>query len=436
MTPPAGMIPQRHYAPNGRVPIAVVLAVLLSSYLTWRPAEDILFTVSDGLFLIGFVQLALMGALPLQPFRVLTVFWLAGFALLVGGLLVGSLASPDPSRWLIVAAQYLFAWVVLPMILLGRGPDATATMLKAFVWGVAAMNLFGALVYFTYTGTFEEARELFGLDFLSGGRRLGAFASDANWNGAVLSMAVPAALFLNARQKVGMVATIATVAILFFGVILSASFTAFVGCIVAVIIFVVVGGVLPRPRSALASAGAMIVLGFVLYKRGVALPSPFVTRVGNAVSSGDIAEAGTFEGRWDLIVEAWQIVERHMLVGLGADQYRVVSALKAPVHNMYLLLWAEGGLLSLAGWIMMMAVLLIAAAKAYSLDRVATALTLSVAINFLIASTASPHMYARLWAVPVLLAVAASLDVAWQRRPAFRRRLPKPVRVEPLGAGL
>lgn len=407
---------------QGKVPLLVLIGVMLSAYLTWRPSFDIMFTISDALFVAGFLQLVRQQALPLQSFQSLTGAWLCGFVMLIGGLLVGSLFSADPTRWLIVSSQYLFAWVVLPMILFGRGADGTAAMLKASVGGVAIMNLFGALVYFTYTGTFLEARSLFGLDFLSGGRRLGAFTSDANWNGAVLSMAVPAALYLRSTRRVGTLLTLATLGVLFFGVMLTASFTAFTACLAAVVIFVTVGGVVPRPRVVLAGSVVVLALGTLLYARGVPLPETFMSRVGNAVGNADITEAGTFEGRLALIEEAWRLVEQHMLIGMGADQYRVISAFKAPVHNMYLLLWAEGGLISLFGWLIMMGVMIVTALMAYARDRLASALTLATGINFLIASTASPHMYARLWAVPMLLAISVSLDAikagAADRRPA------------------
>jgi hypothetical protein len=404
------------------LPRSIMPAIFLSSYLTWRPSDDIMFTASDALFIIGLVSLAYQRRIPLEPFRFLTTFWLAGFAMLVGGLLLGSIPCPTPSRWLIVAAQYLFAWVILPMILLMRGQDRSVGMLKAFVWGVFAMNLFGAFVYYTYTGTFDEARARFGLDFLSGGRRLGAFASDANWNGAVLAMAIPSVFYLRAKQRVGNLLTIVWLGVLMLGIMLAASFTAFVSCVAAAVIFAAVGGVRPTARTALTVTIAASALLVGMIEWGVALPAIFMARVGNAVGNGDISEAGTFEGRMQLIRESWGIVEHHMVIGVGADQYRVVSAFKAPVHNIYLLLWAEGGLLSLFGWLTMIAVMLAAAMLAYSRDRIASALSLSVITTFIIASTASPHMYARLWSVPVLLALAVSLEVARDNGPAMRRR--------------
>ncbi len=409
--------------PRGeRTPFVVLAAIFFSCYLTWRPSMDLMFTLSDALFLLGLVVLVIHHRIPLEPMRFLTPFWLTGFGMLVVGLLIGSVGCPMPWRWLIVSGQYLFAWVVLPLIVMRRGPDQTAQMLKAFTWGVFAMNLFGAIVWYTFTGTFDEAHARFGMDFLSGGRRLGAFTADANWNGAVLAMAVPAVFYLRAKKKVGNVLTLIWLPVLFLGVLLTASVTAFASCAAAVLTFMLVGGVRPSLRATTLLVAAGLLLGFVFFESGGELPKIFVDRVGNAIDRGDITEAGTFEGRMQLIREAWGMVEQHMIVGVGADQYREISALKAPVHNMYLLLWVEGGLTAMFGWVLMMAVLLAAAIRAYPRDRLATALTFSTTVTFLIASNASPHMYARLWSVPVLIALAASIEVALDVGPAQRRR--------------
>ncbi len=405
------------------IPFASLAGVFLSCYLTWRPISDVMFTLSDALFLIGLAQLAYRRRLPLEPFRFLTPVWMGGLMMLILGLLIGSVNAPDPTRWPIVASQYVFAWFVLPMILLGHGEANTIRMLKAFVWGVFAMNLFGAIIYFTYSGTFLEARALLGLDFLSGGRRLGAFASDANWNGAVLAMAVPAALYLRAKNAVSLVQILAWLAVLLLGVMLSASFTAFMCCVFALVVFAATSPLRIAPKQFAIGMGIAIVAALALMSvnDGLFLPKTFMARVGNAVGNGDISEAGTFEGRMELMEEAWAMVNRHTFVGLGADQFRVVSEQKAPVHNMYMLLWVEGGVISLFGWITMQLVPFIAAARAYRRDRTAAALTLSTAVTFVIASTASPHMYARLWSTPILLALAASLNVAANVRLDRRR---------------
>lgn len=401
-----------------RIPRAVIAAAFLSCYLSWRPVSEVMFTLSDALLLVGLVQLTHERRLPSEPFHFLTPIWMGALTMVILGLLVGSLIAPDPSRWPIVAGQYVFAWFVLPLILLSRGEADTARMLKASVWGVFVMNLFGAIIYFTYKGTFVDARALLGQDFLSGGRRLGAFAMDANWNGAVLAMAVPAVLYLRAKDLVGPLQAVVWFAVLFLGILLTASFTAFVSCLFALAVFAAISRLRIAPKRLAIGLGATTAAVAILLtvNDGLFVPRVFMTRVGNALTNGDISEAGTFEGRMALMREAWSMADRHLLVGLGADQFRTVSDEKAPVHNMYMLLWVEGGLISLGGWIAMQVVLFAAAIRAYSRDRIASALTLSVSVTFVIASTASPHMYARLWSVPILLALAASLNVVAQPR--------------------
>src|SRR3546814_3033601 len=91
-----------------------------------------------------------------------------------------------------------------------------------------------------------------------------------------------------------------------------------------------------------------------------------------------MSQAGTFTGRMDLILEAWEIVEDTMFVGIGVDQYRVVSPTQVPVHNMYLLLWAEGGLLALLGWMLLLTIAGVSVVRVYWVDRQAAALGLSV----------------------------------------------------------
>jgi hypothetical protein len=404
------------------LPRTVSAAVFFSCYLSWRPSQDIMFTLSDALFLMGLFTLTLRGRIPLEPMRFFTPYWLLGFGLVVIGLLVGSISCPTPMRWLFVAGQYLFAWVVLAMILMRRGEVTTVKLLKTYVWGVFAMNLFGAFIFFRFHGSFYEAHDLLGKDFLSGARRLGAFTGDANWNGAVLAMTAPMVFFLHSKREIGNLLTFVWLAVVLLGVILTASFTAFIGCAASIAIFVMAGGIRIRPRTFLPIVTVLTLAGIVYFGNGGTLPQVFVSRVGNAIDSGDISQAGTFVGRMALIREAWGIAQEHLLVGLGADQYRIVSMYQAPVHNMYLLLWSEGGLVSMLGWVLMQAVMLAVAVKAYARDHVAAALTLSVTTMFLIMSTASPHMYARLWSVPILLALAVSIEVVQDSRPLMRRR--------------
>jgi O-antigen ligase len=116
------------------------------------------------------------------------------------------------------------------------------------------------------------------------------------------------------------------------------------------------------------------------------------------------------------------MVEGTTFVGIGVDQYREVSADKAPVHNIYLLLWAEGGLFALAGWVALLVILAMGALAARRTDKLAAALGLSVLSTFIIFSNAAPHMYARMWVVPLLLAMSPAFVI--NAAGASRRSIP------------
>ena len=75
---------------------------------------------------------------------------------------------------------------------------------------------------------------------------------------------------------------------------------------------------------------------------GAPLPETFQERVGGAVGSGDLSQAGTFVNRSELIEEAWTFAEGNILIGMGVDRYRELSNHDNPVHNLYLLIWNEG----------------------------------------------------------------------------------------------
>ena len=391
------------------IPLFVIVGVFTAAYLSWRPSIDLMFTVSDACLLLGLMQLLLRDRLPLQPLGVISPLWFSGFMLMTGALLMSSLfISSDPTRWLPVAVQYSMAWVIMPFLLMGYSIGDTHRLARIYLAGVVTMELVGIIVYFTFTGSFEDARAILGLDFISGSGRLGAFATDANWNGATVTMTLPFAFYLWSRRLIGPWQGMLSIGILVFALTLTASFTAFAASCAGLLLLLLANGVRIRPGSA--SYALAMLLGVSSVSIGVlGLPPVFQKRVASAIETGNLDEAGTFEGRMSLIEDAWNRVGDRMWLGVGVDQDRVVSSMRAPVHSMYLLLWVEGGFVSLLGWLVMMAAGLSIAFAAFLRDRLSGALALTVLTSFLLFSTASPHMYARLWAVPVLLALAIAL---------------------------
>lgn len=387
----------------------LLAAIFFAAYITWRPVPDILFTASDTLFLTALLFRLAGGALNAQPMQSLTIPWLFGLFLLLSGLLLGSVVNDTPMRWMIVSLQYATAYAVLPLVCIDSDREIMHRRCIALVLGVVAMEGFGAFVYF-YTGGSRDATMSLAHEFITGAHRLGAFMADANWNAALIAMTVPFVLYLGRLGRMSPPLVTIFLAVLITGLLLSGSFTGFTATLAATATFWVLAGGKRnwRPIAALA------LLGIAIFLIGAPVPAVFQARVGGALESGDIAQAGTFVGRWELMKEAWLIVDSHPLIGLGVDRYREVSESKAPVHNLYLLLWAEGGLPALLGWLMMIMVPIAAALHRWRDDRAAAALVMAVALPFIAFSMASPHMYARNWAVPLILATGVALA---QRRP-------------------
>ncbi len=105
-----------------------------------------------------------------------------------------------------------------------------------------------------------------------------------------------------------------------------------------------------------------------------------------------------------------------LLLGFGADQYRVFSYIGQPVHNIYLLLWTEGGLIAALGFVVMC---LSVVGPALSARRVKDGLPYTICIvatlaAFLAMGNGMPHMYGRFWPVPLL--IPAVLAHAFVRR--------------------
>ncbi len=191
------------------------------------------------------------------------------------------------------------------------------------------------------------------------------------------------------------------IAILTLALVLTASVTGFVSSIAAALIFALASYGW-RAWKPLAAAIGVLILAVAA---GLPIPVTFQERVLSAFEAGDISEAGTYGGRMALIEEAWQLSDNTHVLGMGADQFRSVSNEGAPVHNIILLIWTEGGMFALLGWAFAMGILALISVRTIKFDKAAAALALSVVLSFFIISNASTHVYARLWVVPLLIAI-------------------------------
>ncbi|WP_245364305.1 O-antigen ligase family protein [Sinorhizobium americanum] len=382
------------------------MGVFLAPYATLRFSE-LFFTLSDFFFCLSLFLLFITGRIWSKPLGEATPLWLIAFTLLFVGLMVGSLLHNSPERGLIVTAQYMFAYVFLMFILIRDEPQVAYHLAAIFLVSMILIDIHGIITFYT-VGYVPGG----GKGVVTGGRRLATLLRNPNLAAAMNALTLPIPLFLWATGRIKSYAALPVIAIFLCTVILTSSNS---GLFVTLLCLALFTAFLSTPKLLLrlAIAGGILVAVVAGFGSKDLLPKTFQTRVLGALSSGDISEAGTFVSRAALIEEAFQTISDQQIafVGLGADQFRERSVQTAPVHNLYLLLWVEGGLLALLGWIMFSAVGLL---HGFTLrraggDKKALAAMTTTIVVFLTIALFNPHMYARYWTIPLFLCCGLGL---------------------------
>jgi O-antigen ligase len=404
--------------------ILVSAAVFLAHFPSWRhPA--VFFTLSDLLFCLSLLTIVLTRGLPRAPLGPLMPYWLGACALLVVPLVGSSLINGVPMRALVVIAQYLFSFTLLPFVIMGRDHDATIHLVKIFVIGSVVANLAGVIFY--YWG-FDA-----GFVYVSGAGRLTGFVGDPNGTAHMLALTCPLVVYLWLSGRMALYYVVPVLLVLAIALVLTSSNNGLALTGLGLSAFLLTLRNLRYLGRAL--AGLAICLLLIFAWGSFWLPASFEQRVLGAVRSGSLDGAGTFEGRVALMKEAIELIDDTMLVGLGVDQYRVLSRFGAPVHNTFLLIWTEGGLPALIGWLGLL-IMVIAGAVLLAGRRLDGAVGCAVGLVFACIGFTTSHTYGRHLVVPVHLAMALVLAAVAARArdrpaPAAQHPVPAPAAQHP-----
>lgn len=388
----------------------VYLAVFLAPIPTLR-FGPIMFTVSDALICLSIFFLLMSGRFNFLPLGHATPLWMLAFCFLMFGLLAGSIYG-DPLRALVIVLQYLFAYVVLLYALVREDDREVHRLAGMFLAGMVFADLYG-LIAFHAVG-FQA-----GSTMVSGSKRLAGFFGTGNQNAAMNALVLPILLYLWFSGRLSIFLAMPALAVIATTQLYTGSNSGLMVTCVALAVFL--GCVMNwRLLWWLTLSTAAVALFFHIVGTDM-LPVAFQNRVLGALSSGDISEAGTFDHRLALMLEAAQtIADRGIfLIGIGADHFRTISHYEVPVHNMYLLLWVEGGVFALLGWVLFSVTILMLAltARRVGIDRYSGAAAMAIAVSYLFIGLTNPHMYARQWTVPIFISLGLVM-AGLRRRPA------------------
>jgi O-antigen ligase len=356
-------------------------------------------TVADIFLMIAAAVFIGQRRFNLAPFGSMTPIWLLGLAAMLGGLFVSTLANGDPIRWVNIASQYSVAFLVLPVILMAVERRFARQLVLIYVAGIVVSQVIGILAFNFLS--WSDTRFL-SPGFIAGNGRVGAMAGEPNPNGATIAFALAMLVYAARKKMIRPLLAAALGGILLWGLLLAASVTGFTASLIAVVIVL---GVIGMGR--LLKVALVLAVGVTLYLgSGAPLPKAFEKRVAVAITSGDVSRAGSFKNRSELMQEAWVMAEDNIFYGLGADRYREVSEYGAPVHNLHLLIWNEGGALAYAGLLLMLGLMVVLALAGLRERREEAAMALAVIAVLLIYTNAAPHMYSRFWVLPAILALS------------------------------
>lgn len=378
----------------------VVLGVLFSSFASLRhPGAS--FTVSDFFITFGLL-FRFIRAIPLYPMQAASSMWWLGIAMLMTGLLIGSIAYGDPVDAVVVLIQYFFSFVALPLAILGRPHKEAVLLAKMGVMSVVISCLVGLGAYsIGYNGGHRRQ-----LALVAGNNRLTGLTDNANAFAAIIVLWFPVLWYLGLVRAYKMITFACFFALTFTGLIFTSSNSNLAGALISGAIYLFLLG---KFRiffiwSAVFAVTAWVGITFA----DKILPQKFVERVLSPLQQGNIEGVGTFSDRAELMIEAWRFLPDYYVLGMGAEQYRELSSHDLPVHNLYLLLANEGGLMSLMGllFLYLAAITYATLAGPDTPYRTAARTTVITAtLTFAALMVSFTHIYHRAYLVPWIVSI-------------------------------
>jgi O-antigen ligase len=386
------------------------ISVFLAPIQMFRPSE-FSFTFSDFFFCLLGVMMIVRRKLNMAPLQDVTIIWVIANLMLIGGLYASSIINGSAAAALVVCTQYFFAYVFLSFIIMGD-EERALLIAKTFVYAIMFIVVCG----FGFVATGYDG----GFAFITGSGRLTSFYSDANYLALQLALTLPLVMYLWFVRSFSSLTAIIMIICIFIGLILASSNSGIGAAVLGLGLFLLLAGSFQRLFQGMLLAGTLVVLASTVgYDH---LPEVFQKRVLSALESGSIEQAGSFQGRLELIEEAVDKLDNSLFLGIGTDQYRERSSSQAPVHNTYLLIWVEGGTIAIFGFLLILASIGFVGIRSYQFGREgaqAGALVLSVLVIFIFVATTLPHLYQRFWIMPAFIAI----NLALVQKAAFAARM-------------
>ncbi len=258
----------------------LVIAAVFLSPMTYLRTDIVFFTLSDLVASAAFVVMIANRRVPLRPFADMTSFWLFAVLLLCSGLIAGSLLNGDPLTGAVGVIQYVFSFVCIPLLLLGRPARETMFLCKVMAFSLVFVMLHGVL-YSVFSP--DDAR------FFSRNGRLTGLIERENGVGLLAGVGIVYVMWLYFISQISGIVFLALVAPVAYGLLLSASNSGFIVAVVGIFGISFFHGS-AKHILAFIGIGALALAALFLFGHYF-LPDVFQERVYGALTNGDSSEA-------------------------------------------------------------------------------------------------------------------------------------------------
>lgn len=330
-------------------------------------AADMLLFLALCLTLLRFRSLRVY----VEPSAGWVLAWLGSGVLICAGLMLSDIAQGNTLYEVMrITGQYAWAYVAIPALLLTQNLRTIYHALIGISVGLfisvgtgLALSILAPSVYQSMTATGIFVVE----------DRVGAFLGP-NAQAKMIAVMLPFVLWQVAMRTPPQWFWRLWLLLALGGLVGAASFAGLFSAVVATFgsllilrrYFLRINMVFALAAIALYSLLSLLMPWWIESGFGAA-----IERISKPLESGALEDISSYNIRVWLMQEAWEQVRQSPWIGLGSGKYQAHSAFQIPVHNTYLLLWREGGILSLLGILLFggMPLLLVLLRRFYGLQR-------------------------------------------------------------------
>lgn len=352
-------------------------------------------------------------------------------ALIVVGTLVSVLVNQTASAAaaFILVSQYAVVLFLLPLVLARETPDRLADATKAYVYGLGVSVAVGLVIISFLPGIEGQLTARGWMFSVAGGERHGLFAGIGELS-KMSAMGLGLLYYLALRGHVSVIRAGGLFGAMLVALVVTRSGSG-AATAVAIVAALAAGhlGVRSSVRRQATPGGGLrglvvacagVVGGALalreLDSRGTGYREAFIARIAQPLGNEGYEGVGSARLREQLVEQAWQIIGQHPVVGIGPGLYHQDALYGQGAHVVPLMLWAETGILTLLGWLVLVLGLGLTTWTRMRRAPIAAVAAGGVLVALLATHLSAPYMYGRGLFLPMLLAFYLLADTGEAKR--------------------